>query len=192
MGSADSLRYRAKTWMTGGDMDDAKKLWVLWNEREINRLMLQFGRSLDTQDWPRYEACFLSEFDLDFRDLTGAAPTRVLASLWVEFARVVLKPLKAHHQYSNHAITFHGDSEASSVQYHVSHHFKPTARGASTNYQYGWYENEFRRTADGWRISRLCHKFQWVDGNDSLLAITDPEAVAIAARVFGGSDAPKQ
>ena len=168
-------------------MDDARKLWTLWNEREIDLLMLQFGRALDLHDWSLYEACFLDEFEVDFQDLTGAPAVRVQASLWAEFARVVLEPLKVHHQYSNHVVTFVDDERASSVLYHVSHHFKPTSRGASTNYQYGWYENQYRRTAAGWRIGRLCHRFQWVDGNDGLLTVTSPEAAEITARVFGSA-----
>lgn len=166
-------------------MDDDRKLWVLWNEREIDRLMLQFGRALDTHDWPLYQACFLDTFDVDFRDLTGAPPTRVGSALWTQFAQAVLQPLRVHHQYSNHVITFDDDDHARSVLYHVSRHFKAVSRGSSTNYQHGWYENEYQRTAGGWRISRLCHRFQWVDGNDSLLDVTDPEAAAITARVFG-------
>ncbi len=170
-------------------MDDARKLWTLWNEREINLLMLRFGRGLDTHDWSAYLECFLDEFEVDFQDLTGAPAVRVGAALWAEFARVVLEPLKVHHQYSNHVVTFSDDDHASSVLYHVSHHFKSTSRGASTNYQYGWYENQYRRTPAGWRISRLCHRFQWVDGNDGLLTVTTPEAAEITARVFGGARA---
>jgi hypothetical protein len=43
----------------------------------------------------------------------------------------------------------------------------------------------FRRTADGWKISRLKHTFQWCDGNPTLIDTSDPAWQEAAAAVFG-------
>ena len=62
---------------------------------------------------------------------------------------------------------------------------EPNRHGDDHYTQYGWYENRFRREADGWKISRLKHTFQWCDGNPMLIDFTDPDWQAAAAEVFG-------
>lgn len=167
-------------------MDDAARLALLWDRTAIHDVMLRFGRALDTHDWPLYRSCFQDEIEVDFEDLTGMKARRVTADLWTDFARAALSPLKVHHTYANHLITVTGD-EAEGVLYHNSRHRRATDRGSDTNYQFGWYENRYRRAGDGWLISRLCHRIHWIDGNDRLLDHSaDPEFGRLAALVFGG------
>ncbi len=149
----------------------------------IDQLMLRFGRALDLHDWPMYRSTFLDRIEVDFRDLTGQPPAVVDADLWTEFARLLLSPLKVHHQYSNHVIALDGDA-ATSVLYHASRHHRAGDRGSSENVQYGWYENSYVRTDHGWRIARLKHCFQWVEGNDRLLEANDPELNEVSRRLF--------
>ena len=155
----------------------------LWDRSQIDQLMFRFGRALDLHDWPMYRSTFVDRIDVDFRDLTGQPQVTVDADLWTEFARLVLSPLTVLHQYSNHVIDVDGDA-ATSVLYHVSRHHRANDRGASENVQYGWYENAYVRTAQGWRIARLKHCFQWVEGNDRLLERTDAEFIDVSRRVF--------
>ncbi len=155
----------------------------LWDRSQIDQLMFRFGRALDLHDWPMYRSTFLDRIDIDFRDLTGQPPVTVDADLWTEFARLVLSPVKALHQYSNHVIALDGDA-ATSTLYHVCRHHRASDRGGSENVQYGWYENAYARTAQGWRIARLKHSFQWVEGNDRLLERTDDEFNDVCRRVF--------
>ena len=74
---------------------------------------------------------------------------------------------------------------ADGMFYHVSRHRLPNRHGDDHYTQYGWYENSFRRTADGWKISKLKHCFQWCDGNPTLIDLSDPEWQVAAAAVFG-------
>ena len=87
------------------------------------------------------------------------------------------------HQYSNFSIEVRGD-EADGVFYHVSRHRMPNRTGDDHYTQYGGYENSFRRTDDGWKISRLKHTFQWCDGNPTLIDINDPAWQTAAAVIF--------
>jgi hypothetical protein len=41
------------------------------------------------------------------------------------------------------------------------------------------------RFAEGWKISRLKHTFQWCDGNPTLIDASDPAWQEAAAAVFG-------
>ena len=83
-------------------------------------------------------------------------------------------------------IDLDGD-EASGVFYHVSRHRKPNRHGQDQYTQYGWYENRFRRTGDGWKITVLKHRFQWCDGNPTLIDTSDPAWQAVADEIFGGA-----
>ena len=94
-----------------------------------------------------------------------------------------MQPLVVMHQYSNFTIHLDGD-RASGIFYHVSRHRKPNKHGDDHYTQYGWYENAFTRTPDGWRISKLKHTFQWADGNPTLIDTSDPAWVEIADQIF--------
>ena len=74
--------------------------------------------------------------------------------------------------------------QAAGVFYHISRHRLPNRFGDDHYTQYGWYENSFRRTAEGWKISRLKHTFQWCDGNPTLIDASDPAWAEAAAAVF--------
>ena len=156
----------------------------LWDRQQITDVMLRFGRGLDLHDWDMYAATLTDPFEVDFFDLTGRPPAVTTPKVWAEFARACLERLVVMHQYSNFHITVDGD-QAHGVFYHVSRHRLPNRFGADDYTQYGWYENSFRRTAEGWKISRLKHTFQWCDGNPTLIDTSDPAWSEAAAAVFG-------
>jgi hypothetical protein len=156
----------------------------LWDRQQISDTMNRFGRGLDTKDWDLYASTLTDPFEVDFSELTGRAPATTTPDVWATFASACLERLLVHHQYSNFTIELNGD-EASGVFYMVSRHRLPNIQGADEYTQYGWYENSFRRTQDGWKISKLKHGFLWCDGNPLLIDFTDPEWQAAADAVFG-------
>lgn len=159
------------------------------DRQRISEVMLRFGRALDLHDWDLYAATLCDEFEVDFFDLTGAPPAMTTPAAWAQFAKAALQKLTVMHQYSNFHITLHGDT-ADGVFYHISRHRFPNRHGDDHYTQYGWYENSFRRTADGWKISQLTHKFQWCDGNPLLIDPSDPDMIAASAAVFSSVSAP--
>ncbi|MFT4229856.1 MAG: nuclear transport factor 2 family protein [Microbacterium sp.] len=150
----------------------------------ISDVMLRFGRGLDLHDWDMYAATLDDEFDVDFFDLTGQSPTRTDPKTWAAFASACLERLVVHHQYSNFAISIDEDT-ADGTFYYIARHRWTNRFGADDYTQYGWYENSFRRTPEGWKISKLKHGFQWCDGNPTLIDQSDPEWQRAAAAVFG-------
>jgi hypothetical protein len=136
----------------------------LWDRQQITDVMLRFGRGLDLHDWDMYAATLTDPFEVDFFDLTGRPPAVTTPKVWADFARAC---------------------QARGVFYHVSRHRRPNRFGADDYTQYGWYENSFRRTAEGWKISRLKHTFLWCDGNPTLIDTSDPAWAQAAAAVFG-------
>ena len=126
----------------------------LWDRQQISDVMLRFGRGLDLHDWDMYAATLTDPFEVDFFDLTGRAPATTTPKVWARFASACLERLLVMHQYSNFHINLHCDT-ADGIFYHVSRHRFPNRHGDDHYTQYGWYENSFRRTADGWKISKL-------------------------------------
>ena len=156
----------------------------LWDRQQISDVMLRFGRGLDLHDWDLYADTLTDPFEVDFFDLTGRPATMTTPKVWAQFASACLERLTVMHQYSNFHINLHGD-EADGVFYHISRHRLPNRFGDDHYVQFGWYENSFRRTGDGWKISRLKHTFQWCDGNPTLIDMSDPAWQKAAAAVFG-------
>jgi hypothetical protein len=172
--------------------NDKVRLQTLWDERLINRTMLKFGHSLDARDWVAHAACFTDPVSINFQHFTGREEVRVGAALWAQFAKCILATAPSHHILGNFAITIDGD-RASARVYMISSLWTDTATGRAANRQYGWYDVSFERHGDEWKISRLKHDFQGVDGNAAGLGNHDPAFVQLAQQVFSpaNTDAAK-
>lgn len=165
-------------------MMDTEAVLQRWlDEEAIRKVMLRFGRSLDTGDWPGYRACFTDKLLVDFERLTGQPKVLVDADDWTRFAELIQTPVRRHHTYSNFDIEVNGDS-ATGLWYHTSRHWKSTDLGCSVNNQYGWYNSSYIRLNGEWKMSYIKHDYQWVDGNNALYDFTEPQLVACMHKVF--------
>lgn len=167
------------------DLENA--LCRLLDERAITGVILRFGRSLDLGDWPGYRSCFTDSMLIDFERLTGVPKVRVDADDWTRFAELILSPVRRHHVYSNFDIKPDGD-RASAVWYMTARHWKSTDLGSSIYNQYGWYDADFVRQNGEWKMSYVKHDFQWVDGNNALFDMAEPELAASMAKVFSAEN----
>jgi len=172
-------------------MTTDEKIDALWQRAAIETVMLDFGRALDLGDWELYRQCFADRVRVDFERLTGFPEIEVDADVWTRFADLALAPVRRHHQYSNFSARIDGD-KATATTYMVARHFRMTDRGSAENVQYGWYENDFEKRADSWRIVRLSHQFQWVSGNDGLFDFNEPALAAQMALVFCDANRVRQ
>lgn len=161
----------------------AQMVETLWVRSQIEAVMLRFGRALDAGDWKAYRSCFADRFRVNFERLTGQPEVHVDADLWTRFAEVILSPVRRHHQYSNLTVSVNGD-RAEAIIYMVARHWKATDGGSSEYTQVGWYENSFGRIQGEWKITRLLHTYQWIEGNGALFDFSDPELVRIMGQVF--------
>lgn len=165
-------------------MTPEEKIEALWEEERVRKVILRFGRALDTGDWAAYRSCFTNPVNIDFKRLTGQEEVRVDADLWTLFAEQILSPVRRHHVYTNWDITLDGD-RAHALVYMTARHWKATDLGVSHNTQYGWYDFWLSRQADGaWLMTKVKHDFQWVDGNNALLDLQDPALVETMMLLF--------
>lgn len=162
-------------------MDAAEKLQTLWDERAIAHAMLAFGHSLDARDTAAHAACFTDPVNINFTAFTGRDEVRVPAALWAEFGAAILAGAPSHHILGNFEIVIDGD-HASARVYMISSLW--TGEDRASNRQYGWYDVWFARIGEEWKISRLKHDFQGVEGNAARIENHDPAFAAIAQQVF--------
>ena len=164
-------------------MTQDQKIDILWQERAITKVILRFGRALDIGDWPAYRSCMSNPVLIDFERLTGQPPVVVDADLWTELARLFQTPLRRHHTYSNISIEIDGDG-AEALVYMTARHWRANDLGTAGNYQYGWYNFSLRHRDSDWRMTRVKHDFQWVDGNQGVVQMDDPAFVAVIGKVY--------
>jgi hypothetical protein len=162
---------------------DEDKIRLLWEERQIEKVMLRFGRSLDTGDWVAYRSCFTDLVNIDFKRLTGFDEVRLDAHLWTEFARLFQTPLRRQHAYSNFDVKITRDA-AHAIVYFAARCWRATDMGAPHYVQYGWYEVWFERRQDDWLINRLRHDLLWIEGNAGVVDAQEPELAKTAQAVF--------
>lgn len=168
-------------------MTNDEKLDVLWQEREITRVILRFGRALDTGDWASYRSCLPDRVLIDFGRLTGRAPALVDAELLTRWAKAFQSPLRRHHTYSNFSIDIER-AGAKALVYMTARHWRQTDEGAAHNTQYGWYEFGLAFLDGRWLLTRIRHDFQWVDGNQGVVVSDNPEALALVEEVFSAQN----
>ena len=93
--------------MSTSNLSQAQMIETLWTRAEIEKVMLNFGRALDTGNWTLYRSCFADRFRVNFERLTGQPEVYVDADLWTRFAEIILSPVRRHHQYSNCIVPIH-------------------------------------------------------------------------------------
>ncbi|MGD9810546.1 MAG: nuclear transport factor 2 family protein [Sphingobium sp.] len=164
-------------------MDVEREMRRLLDEEAVKKIILRFGRSLDLGDWPGYRSCFTDMLLVDFERLTGQPKILVDADDWTRFADLILSPVRRHHAYTNFHIEVTGD-EAKAVWYFTARHWKATDMGSSLYYQHGWYDGSFIREDGDWKMSYVKHDFVWVDGNNALFDMAEPNLVACMTKVF--------
>ena len=146
--------------------------------------MMRFGRGLDQKDWPLYRSCFCTTLTLDFSRMTGEPAQVVDADLFVDFARLRQRSHLAFHQYANFQVSIDGDRASCVLSMVARHRVAQSGNGDPLNTFIGWYDNEFVRGADGWKISVLRTPLQWVEGNALIKDSLDPEVEEASRRLF--------
>ena len=164
-------------------LTDQQKMAELWEERQIEKVMLRFGRALDVGDWEAYRACFIPELLIDFERLTGFPEVRVSADLWTKFAKAIQTPVRRHHAYSNFHTRIDG-TRAEQTVYFTARVWRATDLGLNYYAQVGWYDISYIRSDGTWLMERLKHDFQWIEGNGALLDVSAPEIAEAMCAVF--------
>jgi hypothetical protein len=136
---------------------DAQQLLV--DRAAITDVTIRYCWALDTKDWAVLDTVFTEDANGDLlEDVVG----RVAIKKRVETA--LSRMDETQHLISNHQIVVRGDT-ATCRCYLQAQHVRKAAHGGPNFIIAGRYEDELRRTADGWRITFRRLVVMWTDGN---------------------------
>ena len=139
---------------------------VLADEAAIRRLMDRYGSGVDERNWDDFSEIFDDPLETDFSGMDASfVPATVARATHVAGTRAVIGQFDVtQHMITNVQISFAGEyARARAVM--RAEHWLGGLRGAPRYTMFGVYDNGFRRTAAGWRISRLVLRLTREEGN---------------------------
>jgi ketosteroid isomerase-like protein len=136
---------------------------VRWlkDRAEISELLHSFAYALDSQDIKTYAANFTDDGVLEFPQLTITGPGAIFEHVSAQFNPSRVRA--THHISANHQIEIDGD-RARSRSYFIALHVPANGTEDGVWSSRGWYENQYRRTAEGWRFTHVALRSVWRDG----------------------------
>jgi hypothetical protein len=121
----------------------------------IKQLKADYFHLMDTKQWDRWKECFTEDFAVD-----GPAAHQGGRDAFVAFVRQHLQPVTSFHQGFLPVIEILSDTTArgrwsmyDDLRLPGGHPWSPER--ATRRQGYGHYDEEYRREADRWRISRM-------------------------------------
>ena len=139
---------------------DAQQLLV--DRAAITDVTIRYCWALDTKDWAVLDSVFTEDANGDLlEDVVG----RVAIKKRVETA--LSRMDETQHLISNHQIVVQGDT-ATCRCYLQAQHVRKAAHGGPNFIIAGRYEDELKRTPEGWRISFRRLVVMWTDGNPAV------------------------
>ena len=136
-------------------------LQLLLDERDIVALATRYCRALDTKNWSQLDEVFLP----DATAVLGAPKQLVGRDAIVDRIRTALDYLDdSQHLVGNHEVTVDGDTGTHRC-YLQAQHVRAVADGSPNYMIAGRYEDQVRRTPDGWRIAHRTLTVMWTEGN---------------------------
>jgi len=136
----------------------------LSDRAEINDVIVRYGWAIDTKDWDLLDTCFLADAHCDYSSNPGGK-----VGPYPEIRAWLAKVMKAfpvtQHLMSNVDITLDGDR--ATVRTMVTNPQGAATREGPLHFFFvgGRYDDEFVRTAAGWRIARRIESTLWFQGS---------------------------
>lgn len=153
----------------GAQVKDADRstelLQRLADRVEVEDLILQYARDVDTKSWRSFELLFIDDCEVCYPSDDG--PMRIAGrSELARFAEDALSGFpRTHHLMGNLQVSITGDTAKSTHYLQATH-----VRGGNREDHWdlgGWYQAEYVRTPAGWRFARLELDNVWEAGAES-------------------------
>jgi ketosteroid isomerase-like protein len=128
----------------------------------VLEVVASYATALDTKNWSLLETLFAPDATVSFGSSVGSAQgPAAIASL----LRSTLERLDgSQHLVANSVVRLAGDI-AEHTCYVQGQHIRRGAPGGELYLVAGRYDDQFRRTADGWRFTSRTITRSWSDGN---------------------------
>ena len=130
---------------------------------EIDDLITRYATAVDTKDWDLYRTVFTDDAVIDYTSAGGIRGSLGEVVEWLSHA-LKLFPM-TQHLITNRHVVLDGDT-ATGRSYYYNPLGRPDGKGGMQLLFFGGYYNDrFRRTADGWRIAERVEETAWVEGS---------------------------
>ncbi|MEQ9452204.1 MAG: nuclear transport factor 2 family protein [Pseudomonadales bacterium] len=136
----------------------------------ITRLRYQYAYSLDSRDWELHRQLYTEQIEMDFSSYSGGdGAVRMEADAWVDGLKPLFSGLSAtQHVMTNPLVDVQGD-RATQKMYMQAEHFL-LEDGVQREFAIGgYYDDQLRRTATGWRIEAVKLTVLWRRGDAEIM-----------------------
>ena len=121
----------------------------------IRQLKARYFRTLDQKDWRGYRGVFTDDVVVDTTDDSGPGTEQEGADAYVAWLIPILSDaITVHHGHMGEVVVT-GPDTAWGIWSMEDHIWFPPGTGLGRLWGTGWYEEEYRRVGDEWRIARL-------------------------------------
>ncbi len=123
---------------------------------EIIELMNCYATGLDARDWLLWRSVFTDEPIFDLSSWNQVPARSLVADKVVRSqARMFAELTVTQHFLTNHRITINGDT-ARCLAHMRAEHWLRNEDGTESRYtMFGYYDDKFVRTADGWKMCEM-------------------------------------
>ncbi|TFV59728.1 nuclear transport factor 2 family protein [Mycobacterium sp. PS03-16] len=121
---------------------------------QIADVLIRYATGIDAKDWALFRTCWADEVDIDYGDLGRHTDPDAFTTL---MEQIHGRMGQTYHRISNVAVTVEGDRATARSYVHA---VLQSAPGDADSWidALGHYDDELRRTAEGWRIvTRTTH-----------------------------------
>jgi 3-phenylpropionate/cinnamic acid dioxygenase small subunit len=136
----------------------------LADRAEISDVIVRYGWAIDTKDWALLDTCFTAAAYVDYSSNPGGkeGPYPQIRS-WLE--KMMSAFPVTQHLMSNIDITLDGDRATARTM--VTNPQGAATREGPLHFFFvgGRYDDEFVRTADGWKIAKRVETTLWFQGS---------------------------
>jgi hypothetical protein len=143
------------------DRDLAQTVRVLDDTRQIISALNLYALAIDGHRYELFDQVFAADVQADYNPPTGWSDREGIRRDMESFHRPLDGCL---HRITNHQVSVNGD-RANSICYVKVR----LLRGVDFFEMGGFYDDEFARTAEGWRIKRRFYRGSWWKGNPSVI-----------------------
>lgn len=126
------------------------------DELDIQRVISDYAWACDNRDWVLLKSVFTDDAYLDYSSTEGPAGSRDEVVAWLEQS---LGQVLIQHVVSNFQIDLDGDRANVRAMFYTSVDLPDLDELLVTG---GYYDEEFVRTSDGWKIQRLFEDNRWM------------------------------
>lgn len=116
--------------------------------QEISAAQVRYATGIDRRDWPLFRTVFTEDCELDYGDIGSWRGVDVVTEFMVAAHEMAGHTM---HRITNQVVAVEGDSATARAYVDALIMAQDNSSGVNA---VGYYDDEFVRTASGWRLAR--------------------------------------